>query len=195
MTVTLAPSGPLVALDWRRVLLWGGICALSLVSVSLIGLPVGMNKRILIEPVLSLGYLFLLWIPLVFGHVATTVVVLEGVEARKPGVVDLLAGLTAGLMGGIGLTLLMVGLDTVNIRKPLVNWSPQLFRLLTFERGLEFGIPVWLGICAGLGLVGAVLHQLPAVARRVMSWVLFGVMAVAILEAVIDDLAEGFHLE
>ena len=195
MTVTLAPSGPLVALDWRRVLLWGGICALSLVSVSLIGLPVGMNKRILIEPVLSLGYLFLLWIPLVFGHVATTVVVLEGVEARKPGVADLLAGLTAGLMGGIGLTLLMVGLDTVNIRKPLVNWSPQLFRLLTFERGLEFGIPVWLGICAGLGLVGAVLHQLPAVARRVMSWVLFGVMAVAILEAVIDDLAEGFHLE
>ena len=195
MTVTLAPSGPLVALDWRRVLLWGGICALSLVSVSLIGLPVGMNKRILIEPVLSLGYLFLLWIPLVFGHVATTVVVLEGVEARKSGVADLLAGLTAGLMGGIGLTLLMVGLDTVNIRKPLVNWSPQLFRLLTFERGLEFGIPVWLGICAGLGLVGAALHQLPAVARRVMSWVLFGVMAVAILEAVIDDLAEGFHLE
>ena len=195
MTVTLAPSRPLVALDWRRVLLWGGICALSLVSVSLIGLPVGMNKRILIEPVLSLGYLFLLWIPLVFGHVATTVVVLEGVEARKSGIADLLAGLTAGLMGGIGLTLLMVGLDTVNIRKPLVNWSPQLFRLLTFERGLEFGIPVWLGICAGLGLVGAVLHQLPAVARRVMSWVLFGVMAVAILEAVIDDLAEGFHLE
>ena len=195
MTATLAPSGPSVALDWRRALLWGGICALSLVSVSLIGLPVGMNKRILIEPVLSLGYLFLLWIPLVFGYVATTVVVLEGVEARKSGVADLLAGLTAGLMGGIGLTLLMVGLDTVNIRKPLVNWSPQLFRLLTFERGLEFGIPVWLGICAGLGLVGAVLHQLPAVARRVMSWVLFGVMAVAILEAVIDDLAEGFHLE
>ena len=195
MTATLAPSGPSVALDWRRVLLWGGICALSLVSVSLIGLPVGMNKRILIEPVLSLGYLFLLWIPLVFGYVATTVVVLEGVEARKSGVADLLAGLTAGLMGGIGLTLLMVGLDTVNIRKPLVNWSPQLFRLLTFERGLEFGIPVWLGICAGLGLVGAVLHQLPAVARRVMSWVVFGVMAIAILEAVIDDLAEGFHLE
>ena len=195
MTATLAPSGPSVALDWRRVLLWGGICALSLVSVSLIGLPVGMNKRILIEPVLSLGYLFLLWIPLVFGYVATTVVVLEGVEARKSGIADLLAGLTAGLMGGIGLTLLMVGLDTVNIRKPLVNWSPQLFRLLTFERGLEFGIPVWLGICAGLGLVGAVLHQLPAVARRVMSWVLFGVMAIAILEAVIDDLAEGFHLE
>ena len=195
MTATLAPSGPSVALDWRRALLWGGICALSLVSVSLIGLPVGMNKRILIEPVLSLGYLFLLWIPLVFGYVATTVVVLEGVEARKSGVADLLAGLTAGLMGGIGLTLLMVGLDTVNIRKPLVNWSPQLFRLLTFERGLEFGIPVWLGICAGLGLVGAVLHQLPAVARRVMSWVLFGVMAIAILEAVIDDLAEGFHLE
>ena len=195
MTATLAPSGPSVALDWRRVLLWGGICALSLVSVSLIGLPVGMNKRILIEPVLSLGYLFLLWLPLVFGYVATTVVVLEGVEARKSGIADLLAGLTAGLMGGIGLTLLMVGLDTVNIRKPLVNWSPQLFRLLTFERGLEFGIPVWLGICAGLGLVGAALHQLPAVARRVMSWVLFGVMAVAILEAVIDDLAEGFHLE
>ena len=195
MTATLAPSGPSVALDWRRALLWGGSCALSLVSVSLIGLPVGMNKRILIEPVLSLGYLFLLWIPLVSGYVATTVVVLEGVEARKSGVADLLAGLTAGLMGGIGLTLLMVGLDTVNIRKPLVNWSPQLFRLLTFERGLEFGIPVWLGICAGLGLVGAVLHQLPAVARRVMSWVLFGVMAVAILEAVIDDLAEGFHLE
>ncbi|MEE2768998.1 MAG: branched-chain amino acid ABC transporter permease [Actinomycetota bacterium] len=195
MTETLTPLRAGAGLDWRRVFFWGGICALTIVAVSLIGLPVGMDKRTLIEPVLSLGYLFLLWVPLVLGYVATKVVVLEGVESRKPGSVDLLAGLVTGLMGASGLILLMLGLDNFNLRDPLVNWSPQLLRLLTFEQGLGFGIPVWLAAFGALGVCGAALHQLPSRTRRILTWAVFGVLTVAILEAVIDDLAEGFRLE
>ena len=46
--------------DWRRIATWGGLCALFLILVSLIGMPVGLDRRILIHPVLSLGYLSLL---------------------------------------------------------------------------------------------------------------------------------------
>ncbi len=57
--------------DWTQVARMGGVCALALVFVALIGMPVGLDNRPIIEPVLSMGYLSLLWIPLVIGYVAT----------------------------------------------------------------------------------------------------------------------------
>ena len=92
--------------DWRRIATWGGLCALFLILVSLIGMPVGLDRRILIHPVLSLGYLSLLWIPLVLGYVVSKHVVLEGMAAPEPGARDLVTGLVTGVGGGAGRRLL-----------------------------------------------------------------------------------------
>ena len=136
MTSSSAPSSrsgyraPVIDQDWRNVGKWGGLCTLALVLVSLIGMPVGLDRRILIHPVLSLGYLSLLWIPLVLGFVVSRHVELEGVESPEPGGRDLLAGALTGLLGGFGMAVFIVALDTFNLRDPLVNWSPQLLELL-----------------------------------------------------------------
>ena len=57
MTDTLA-SKKLFDQNWKRILFWGGICALSQVFICLVGLPSELNRRILIESTLSLCLLY-----------------------------------------------------------------------------------------------------------------------------------------
>jgi branched-chain amino acid transport system permease protein len=181
--------------DWRKVLRWGLICGGALIAMCLVGMPVEMDRRAIIERYLSLGYLTVLFIPVLVGWVASTQVVLEGVEARKQGPFDLVTGFVVGAIGGGFLALLMVALDSWNLRDPLVNWSPKLFRFLTYENGMGFGAVAWIVTGAVLGLVGASFHIVPRTVRRVTSFVVFGLISLSILESLIDDLSEGFRLE
>ncbi|MDG2906409.1 MAG: branched-chain amino acid ABC transporter permease, partial [Acidimicrobiales bacterium] len=196
MNVRVAPTpSSILDQDWSKVLRWGLICGGALIAICLVGMPVEMDRRILIERYLSLGYLSVLFIPVLVGWVASTQVVLEGVEARKQGLFDLVTGFVVGAIGGGFLALLMVALDSWNLRDPLVNWSPKLFRFLTYENGMGFGAVAWIVTGAVLGLVGASFHIMPRVVRRFTTFVVFGLISLSILESVIDDLSEGFRLE
>ena len=196
MNVRVAPApSSILDQDWSKVLRWGLICGGALIAICLVGMPVEMDRRILIERYLSLGYLSVLFIPVLVGWVASTQVVLEGVEARKQGLFDLVTGFVVGAIGGGFLALLMVALDSWNLRDPLVNWSPKLFRFLTYENGMGFGAVAWIVTGAVLGLVGASFHIMPRVVRRFTTFVVFGLISLSILESVIDDLSEGFRLE
>ncbi|MBH01481.1 MAG: hypothetical protein CL469_02320 [Acidimicrobiaceae bacterium] len=194
MTTNLTSKKPF-ELDWKRTLFWGSVCALSQVFICLVGLPSELNRRILIESTLSLGYLFILWIPLVFGYVVSKMVELEGVENPKPGAADLLSGALTGLLGSLGLVLLMLGIDNLDMRDPLINWNQKLFRLLTFENSISFGSLVWIPVGVGLGTIGASLHQMSGQIRKMSAYAMFGLFSFAVLEDVIDDLSEGFRLE
>ena len=190
--MTTLPSSLL--LDWKRIFKWGSICAAALLFVSLVGMPIKLDPKSIISPLLSLGYVSLLWLPLIFGYVASSRVVLEGVETTKPGLPDLLTGVLTGAIGGAGLTLLMLGIENFDIRDPLINWSPQLLEVLAFgARDLNSG--VWIGIGGALGLVGAGLHLIPESLRRGASYGFFTVLALAIFEPALDDMSEGFRLE
>jgi len=196
MNVRVAPApSSILNQDWSKVLRWGLICGGALIAICLVGMPVEMDRRILVERYLSLGYLSVLCIPVLVGWVASTQVVLEGVEARKQGLFDLVTGFVVGAIGGGCLALLMVALDSWNLRDPLVNWSPKLLRFLTYENGMGFGAVAWIVTGAVLGLAGASFRVMPRVVRRFTTFVLFGLISLSILESVIDDLSEGFRLE
>lgn len=190
--MTTLPSSLL--LDWKRIFKWGSICAAALLFVSLVGMPIKLDPKSIISPLLSLGYVSLLWLPLIFGYVASSRVVLEGVETRKPGLPDLLTGVLTGTIGGAGLTLLMLGIENFDIRDPLINWSPQLLEVLAFG-ARDLNSAVWIGIGGALGLVGAGLHLIPENLRRGTSYGFFTVLALAIFEPALDDMSEGFRLE
>ncbi len=196
MSVRVAPTpSSILDQDWLKVLRWGLICGGALIAICLVGMPVEMDRRILVERYLSLGYLSVLCIPVLISWVASAQVVLEGVEARKQGLFDLVTGFVVGAIGGGCLALLMVALDSWNLRDPLVNWSPKLLRFLTYENGMGFGAVAWIVTGAALGLAGASFRVMPRVVRRFTTFVLFGLISLSILESVIDDLSEGFRLE
>ena len=196
MSVRVAPTpSSILDQDWLKVLRWGLICGGALIAICLVGMPVEMDRRILVERYLSLGYLSVLCIPVLISWVASAQVVLEGVEARKQGLFDLVTGFVVGAIGGGCLALLMVALDSWNLRDPLVNWSPKLLRFLTYENGMGFGAVAWIVTGAALGLAGASFRVMPRAVRRFTTFVLFGLISLSILESVIDDLSEGFRLE
>ena len=196
MSVRVAPTpSSILDQDWSKVLRWGLICGGALIAICLVGMPVEMDRRILVERYLSLGYLSVLCIPVLISWVASAQVVLEGVEARKQGLFDLVTGFVVGAIGGGCLALLMVALDSWNLRDPLVNWSPKLLRFLTYENGMGFGAVAWIVTGAALGLAGASFRVMPRAVRRFTTFVLFGLISLSILESVIDDLSEGFRLE
>ena len=174
--------------DHRAAAKSGGLMAIGLAFVSLSGMPVGLDDRLLIKPILSLGYLSLLWIPLVMGWVSGNETVLEGMAATKRGARDLVRGAAIGVVGGLGLSLLILLIDWFDLRDPLVNWSPQLAELLQFDRGIGFGLVAWPVLCAVLASAGAGLHLLPDLVRKAVLAALVTVLGFAIFETFIVDL-------
>lgn len=195
MAATVAPARSPFDQDWRKVVNWGLILALALVFVSLTDMPEKLDRRIIVEPLLSMGYLSLIWIPIAFGNIVTREVVLEGMAAAKKGPRELVAGLVVGAIGGVGLALLVWLLDTRDLSDPLVNWNDALLEILTFGEGVGYGMLFWILACAGLGLVGGALHLLPKLVNRLLLAISLTIVLVAALESALNDISEGFRLE
>ena len=180
---------------WRKQIRFALIGALSSAFIALAGMPVGLDGRSIIQPVLSMGFLSLLWVPFVMATLAGSEVVLEGMTARIRDSKDLLAGGLIGLGSAGGLVLLMVLIQNFNLRDPLVNWSPQLLDLLSFNRSLGVGALLWLLLGLILGVLGAAMHVLPKKLCSRSRTVVLSVLAVSVLETFLTDLLEGFGLE
>ncbi|MEM7095575.1 MAG: branched-chain amino acid ABC transporter permease [Actinomycetota bacterium] len=174
--------------DWNEAARRGGILALALAFVALTGMPNGLNDRLLIDPILSLGYLSLLWLPFAFGWLSGNEKVLEGMARTKRGLRDVVRGDVIGFVGGLGLSLLVILINAFDLRDPLVNWSPQTLAVLQFDRGQGFGIIAWPILGAILGAAGASLHLLPQRIRRATLAALATVLVFAIFETFIVDL-------
>jgi branched-chain amino acid transport system permease protein len=182
-------------LDWRRQIRFSAIGALSCAFIALAGMPVGLDRRSIVYPVLSLGYLSLLWVPFVLASFAGSQVVLEGMGERERDTRDLAAGALVGLGSALGLVGLMILVKNFNLRDPLVNWSPQLLELLSFNRSTTLGMLFWIVLGTTLGLLGGAMHVVPATVRSKTLTVILSVLAVSVLQTFLTDLLEGFRLE
>ncbi len=193
--VTASSSEPQWSPDWRRLVSYGAVSAGAMVFVCLIGMPVKLDPRPLIDPILSRGYSSLVWIPVVFGYSVTSFVVLEGMTARRRGVGDLLEGAIVGGIGGLGVGVLALLVDSFNLRDPLINWSPQLVDFITFSNSIAFGIVIWVVIGALCGAGGAGLHLLASTLRLLVQSVVLAVVGMSFLETAATDLLQGLKLE
>ena len=182
-------------LDWRRQIRFSAIGALSCAFIALAGMPVGLDRRSIVYPVLSLGYLSLLWVPFVLASLAGSQVVLEGMGERERDTRDLAAGALVGFGSTVGLVGLMILVKNFNLRDPLVNWSPQLLELLSFNRSTTLGMLLWVVLGTTLGLLGGAMHVVPAMVRAKVLTVVLSVLLVSVLQTFLTDLLEGFRLE
>ncbi|MXX01927.1 MAG: leucine/isoleucine/valine transporter permease subunit [Acidimicrobiia bacterium] len=192
----LSPLLRHVSGTWRRVLRLGTLGAVGQVFISLSGMPVRLDVREIIVPILSLGYLAVLAVPIVLGVLLGRRPEHQEFLEKSPNRRDLLLGATlGGLMGGGGLSVLALLLARFDLRDPLINWSPQLLEFLSFGRGVSFGFVIWLVIGGGLGLVGGTVRLASARTQRVIMTMALTVVGAAILESLLVDLVEGVGLE
>ena len=194
-TANTASAFEAPGLDWRRQIRFSAIGALTCAFIALAGMPVGLDRRSIVYPVLSLGYLSLLWVPFVLASFAGSQVVLEGMGERERDTRDLAAGALVGFGSTVGLVGLMILVKNFNLRDPLVNWSPQLLDLLSFNRSTALGMLFWVVLGTTLGLLGGAMHVVPATVRSKTLTVILSVLAVSVLETFLTDLLEGFRLE
>ena len=191
----LAPSRPVLDQDWRRLARMGAVGAVAQIFIALSNMPVRLDERVVVKPVLSLGYLTLLVVPFAAGYRAGHQIKREGMPQYAAGAHEVAGGAACGALAGGGLSLLAVLLANFDLREPLVNWSPMLAELLSFGNATWFAVVVWLLIGAAIGAGGGVLRTLGAGSRRAVVTMVLAVGGAAVLEPLVVDLAEGMRLE
>ncbi len=192
---TMPPASAADGIDLREAGLYGLYGAIGMIFIALSGMLVGLDPRAIIEGRLSLGYLAVLWLPILIGYVVADETVLEGMVASAKGVNDVISGAIAGLITGAGLSLLVLLVDNYDLRDPLVNWSDQLLAQLVFDRSNGFGIFAWLAIGLVLGAFGAAFHLMPSAIRRVVLIVISTVLLFAVFQPVVDDFFGEIQLD
>lgn len=168
--------------------------------IALSGMPIEFNKRLVISPILSLGYLTLLWLPVTVGYLSarqvahtSTLPNTQDRETRNT-LSTLLEGCLAGVFPGTSISVLIWLMATFDLREPLVNWSPYLLDFLTFGRSTIFGATAWCMLGALLGSAGGALHLAYQHTRRTLLTATSTVAAASMLELFLSDLLSGFGL-
>jgi len=210
MTTTTAPAMRSLDVDVRKSIRYGLVAGTIAVFLSAIGMVETFDARMLLDPILSLGYAALLWIPLVFGYRVSKRIALEGMEAPKVGAGNVISGMLVGAVAGAMLGLFLVAVKAVNVRDILLHVTSGLREILSFglvaapTSGLDTygwssaalgGAGVLIALGALLGALGGAIHL---VNGRVRGAVLSGFMWVALIaftQLVWGDIFGDFHLE
>ncbi len=185
----------MTGIDVRRMFRWGLIAGGVMTFTSAVGMLEAFEDRLLIYPVLSLGYLLLLWFVPLAGYQSTNVAVLEGLEAPPKGLHNVVAGALSGLLGGLVLAVFAVIIDTFDLRDVFVPFSVKLAGLLTYGTGVPDGLPYTVLVPAALGLVGGLMHLPSPSGRRRVILAVEWVVVVALLEQVFSQILRQIGLE
>lgn len=146
--------------DLSHPLRYGLLAGLIAVSISAIGMVELFGRRQLISGALTLGQFILFLAPALFAYM-----IVEKAPKGKAGIA-LIYGLLTGIIAAIPLIAFVLLATTVNLRQFLVNVSPALINLLTFEQETSQGMLMLFLVSSVIGLVAAGLRLLPDRFRR-----------------------------
>lgn len=171
-----------------KVGLLGG---LGYIFVSAVGMVEGLGEKNVIDPILSLGYLMLIWVGLWAGHRAGAGA-LPGDGVSVVGRVWL--GIVAGVTGGLLASAFLIWINTFVVREVFTNISPALIELLNLRQGLGTGVAVAIGGGALLGGAGAAIGTLTPLMRRALTGSFLWVLIVGFLEVILSQIFREIDL-
>ncbi len=166
---------PSIWVEAIRSGLIGGAVSLLL---CLVGMVVEFNDRAIIYGVISMGQVI---------AVAPIVVLAYMVARRLPvsrGLTPLI-GAVSGLFSGVVLVALVLIGQVLNLRAMLINASPDLYTLLTFNLGLALGIPAQLVASALIGALGGAFVLIPPRPRSALIQAIIGVVLIGLIRDLI----------
>lgn len=172
--------------DLRHPLRYGLLAGLIAVSISAIGMVELFGQRQLIAGTLTLGQVILFLAPALFGYL-----IVQKAPQNKSWLA-ILYGLLTGVITAIPLIAFVLLASSVNLRQFLVNVSPALINLLTFDQETSQGILLLLLVCSMSGLVAAGLRLLPDRFRRPILSGLVWTFIVALFSEILTERLRAF---
>ncbi len=157
---------------WGKTIQNGLIGGAVSLLLCLIGMVIAFKVTYIIAGIITMAQIFV-FAPLLLDSYMSVK------QASSSKVVTLLAvGALAGFLGGVVLAVPIIINQFVDLRAVLINFSPALVSLLTFNLPLVPGIIVLLIVSAVVGLVGTGIFLLPS---RLRSAVVTGALIVVFL--------------
>jgi hypothetical protein len=182
--------------DLRRATKLGFATAAAMILVAATGVVATFQPRFVIDPYLPLGIVFLYIVPFVFGWSAgSPPAAVEGFQTPPAGARNVIAGLIAGVIGGVGIVLLLIAMNTIDLRGVFIELSPELADILTFGLPLGTAIPVIIGVSGAIGCLGGAMHLLGDRLRRSLVSGLAWVLVFSLMTDVVGQFFVGIGLE
>lgn len=164
-----------ITFSWLQAIRSGLVGGAIALLISLIGMVAAFGERDIIFGVLTMGQLLFLAPMFIFGYVTAKR------AFTQPRNKILLFGLLSGIVGASLLAAFVLLGQMVNIRAVLINASPALFRLLTFNQDLPMGFGALLLSGALAGGFGAAIYLLPDRLRNGVTQALIWVVLLGLL--------------
>ncbi len=172
---------------WVKTIQNGVIGGAVSLLLCLVGLVLAFNTQFsyIISGLFTMGYVFA-FAPIFF------LCYLQVRKAPTENILGLFAiGGLSGVVAGAILVIAIILQQLVNLRAVLINFSPNLISMMTFNLPLAEGLILLLAACLVLGLVATGLYLLPA---RIRSSVQQGFLLVLILGLFRDLLVTVINL-
>ena len=185
---TVLPTRTLTKESGRKVIRVASIAGLTMIYVSFIGMVVVFNERMIIDPVLTMGYLVLFSIPVFAGQRFTKRKALEGLEVAPLSGGDVLKAASAGALAGFLLATFALIVETFpDLRDTFPNLSPQMVELVTLGYGTGAAFVVLPMVSALLAAIGAGVAWLPPRLNKALMVGTATVVITSVFDSVIDD--------
>lgn len=165
---------------WLKSIQTGLIGGVILMISSLIGMVESFHARDIIAGQISMGETLILLIIIVFAYLSSS-----AGDEKTSTTTRILSGLITATVTSASLVAFIILGTTVNMRSVLVNSSPALYKILTFEMGIGSTAYLFIMLYGILiGLVVSLTHVLPPLWRKA---VVSG-FTTALLIALLQDL-------
>jgi len=191
-----AARGRVQELELRRAVRLGVLGGVTAIFIAAIGMIEAFADRNIIQPFLTLSYTALLLVPLLYGYLAAKLPdPIEGMEQAAPGIRNVLAGLIAGALTGVGAALLVVLVNSFDLRDVFIALSPRLVIIMTFGLELLPGIAVLIAGGTVLGTIGGSAWLIAEKWRGPLMNAFVWTLLTGLLQQVFQQILRGVRLD
>ncbi|MBL8090872.1 MAG: hypothetical protein JNJ43_11120 [Anaerolineales bacterium] len=170
--------------DWLKAVQLGAIAGITGILISLVGMLQQFDSRDIIAGSLSMGWTMLFLTVIVASYFSA---------AHQPSkLLSIAASFVTGLVFGFVMCLLTYAVDTFDLRQTLVNASPALVKILTFEDGVPTGLVELVVTVTIAGVVGGVIYILPQRIRKAVSLGLTVMVFLGLMQQIIQVTLSNF---
>lgn len=172
--------------DWKKILQLGLIGGLVGVLIALVGMVEEFDERDIIAGTLSMGWTMLILTVLITAYFAAGI-------SKMNNLLSIAAGALSGAVFAVVMSILTWMVDTFDLRQTLVNASPNLVKILTFEQGIPNGLIILIVAGAVVGALGSAIFILPDRYRKAVSLGLGMVAFLGLMQDIIQVSLAGFE--